>query len=76
MKYNHGEHCEGSICQDDNNPDWYNETLWCPGEKVCTKEPSMKFQKKQLAINREMKNGTFRNTETAYSAEELENKSI
>jgi len=55
MKYNHGEHCEGSICQDDNNLDWQIETLWCPGEKVCTKEPHMKFQKKQLAINKENK---------------------
>ena len=63
MKYNHGEHCEGSICQDDNNLDWQIETLWCPGEKVCTKEPHMKFQKKQLAINKEVEKGTFRKSE-------------
>lgn len=76
MEYKHYENCEASICQDDNNPNWKNETIWYPGEKVCTKSPHMKFQKKQLAINKEVEKGTFRNIEEPYTATDLETRSI
>lgn len=76
MEYKHYENCNAPICQDDPNPNWRDETIWYAGEKVCTKEPFAKFQKKQLAINKEVAKGTFRNTDEPYTAIDLETRSI
>ena len=76
MEYKHHEHCDAPICQDDNNPDWRNERPWYAGEKICTKEPYVKFQKVQSIINKEVEKGTFRNMVEFFTANELETKSI
>ena len=76
MKYKHSEYCEAAICAGSFSPNYKNEIPWYPGEKICTQKPYAKFQKKQLAINKEVEKGTFRNTDTPYTADELENKSI
>ncbi|MCX6752435.1 MAG: hypothetical protein NTZ87_02950 [Candidatus Nomurabacteria bacterium] len=76
MSYKHHEYCNAAICAGDPKPDYKNEHPWYPGEEVCKLKPFQKFQKKQLAINKEVKKGTFRNTDTPFVAFELENKSI
>jgi hypothetical protein len=76
MKYNHSENCTAAICAGDTNKDYKKEIVWCAGEKVCNRKPFLKFQKKQLDINKEIKKGTFRNIDKAYTANELEACSI
>lgn len=68
--------CNAPICAGDENPNYKNEVVWYPGEPVCTGTPYQKFQLKQMAINRELKEGTFKNTDSPYTAFELETKCI
>lgn len=72
---NDNEHyliCNAPICQDDPNPNFKEEVIWLPGEKICREFPYEEFQKKQLSINILVKKGKFRNVETPYTAHELE----
>ena len=76
MKTYHLENCEAPICAKDTNPNFKKEVVWFPGEGVCRGKPTQKFVVKQLAINRELKKGTFRNVDIGYNALALENSSI
>jgi hypothetical protein len=76
MKTKHYLICEAPICQGDINPHYKNEVIWYPGEKVCQKKPYQKFQRKQIDINKWVKNGTFKNIDQAYTAHDLETKLI
>ncbi len=76
MKTIHLLLCEAPICADDQNPNFKNEISWLPGEKVCTRMPYEKFQKKQLEINKLVKEKKFKNMDRGYTANELENNSI
>ncbi len=76
MKNEHYQSCETPICQGDPNPCYKNEVLWYPGEKVCLKSPYRKFQRKQLDINKWVAKGKFKNMDTPYTANDLENKLI
>lgn len=76
MKNEHYLSCEVPICQGDPNPNYRNEVLWYPGEKVCQKGPYMKFQRKQLDINRWVTKGKFKNADTPYTANDLETRLI
>ena len=76
MGNNHYLICEAPICRNDPNPNYKKEVLWYPGEKVCTKGPYQKFQKKQLDINGWVKKGKFKNMDEEYTANDLENRSI
>ena len=76
MRYKHYEKCEAPICVEDFNLSYKDEVTWRPGEKVCQKGPFQKFQKKQTDINRWFKKGKFKNKDTAYTAHELETRSI
>lgn len=71
MKYEHRLECEAPICADDKE-----HAIWYAGEKICQKTPYSKFQKKQVAINKEVARGTFRHLEEPYNAHALENRSI
>jgi len=64
--------CEAPICAEDPNPNYRDEVVWYPGEKICRKIPYEKFQRKQLSINILVKKGKFRNVEKSYTAHELE----
>ena len=72
----HFGYCDSAICQDDPNPNYKDEVLWLPGERICTKTPYTKFQRKQVAIQKEVVKGVFKNMDTAYTANDLETKSI
>ncbi|MFA6273627.1 MAG: hypothetical protein WC662_00520 [Candidatus Paceibacterota bacterium] len=76
MAYNHRENCEASICQDEIEPNWKNDRVWCPGEKICQKKPYQKFQKMQIEINKMVALGKFRNMDEGYTTHDLETKSI
>jgi hypothetical protein len=76
MTINHHLLCDAPICRDDPNPGYKNEVVARPGEKVCQKGPYLKFQKVQIDINNCVKDGTFRNMEQAYTANDLETRSI
>lgn len=76
IKKEHYLLCNASICAGDPNPNYKNEALWLPGEKICRRIPYEEFQKKQLSINILVKKGKFRNLEIPYTANELENSSI
>ena len=76
MKDKHYLLCGAPICSDDPNPNYKNEVIWRPGEKICLKVPYQKFQKIQSEINREVKSGHFRNIDTPYTAHDLETLSI
>ena len=76
MKIAHHLICEAPICQGDPNPCYKNEVLWYPGEIVCKKGPYLKFQKKQIDINRWVTQGKFRNVDQAYTANDLETKLV
>lgn len=68
--------CGAPVCAEDPNPNYKNEVVWWPGEKVCRKVPYEEFQKKQLSINMLVKKGKFKNAEMAYTAHKLETCSI
>ena len=68
--------CEAPVCQCDPNPNYKKEVLWWPGEEVCKKDPDQKFQKKQLDINKWVRKGKFKNVDEAYTANDLETRSI
>ena len=68
--------CASSICAEDPNPNFKDEILWYPGERVCRKFPYQEFQKKQLSINMLVKKGKFKDIDKPYTANELENSSI
>ena len=63
--------CSAPICQDDPNPNYKNEVIWRPGEKVCKKTPYEEFQ-----INELVRKSKFKNMDHAYTASELENRSV
>lgn len=65
--------CEAPICQDNLNP---NAEVWYASEAVCLKSPYKLFQKKQILINKEVTKGTFRHLDVAYTAHNLETRSI
>lgn len=68
--------CEAPICKESIEPDFKNEVIWYAGEKICQKTPYDKFQKKQLAINKDVASGHFKKLEEPYTAHDLETKSI
>ena len=68
--------CEAPICQDSIEPNFKHEAVWFAGEKVCTQSPYQKFQKKQLAINKDVAQGKFRHLDEPYNAHALETRSI
>ncbi len=68
--------CDAPVCAGDPNLNYKNEVLWYPSEKVCGQKPYERFQQKQLQINKETENGTFKNLDESYGANELENRSI
>lgn len=72
----HIDICDAPICVDDINKNYKDEVVWYAGEKVCTQTPHTKFQKKQLDINKWVAKGKFKNTDTAYTAHELETRLI
>jgi len=76
MAYKHHEECPAPVCAGDPEPDYKKNVIWYAGEMVCQLKPFQKFQKKQIQINKEMKKGTFRNTDTPFTAFDLENKLI
>jgi hypothetical protein len=76
MENNHYLNCEAPICQGDPNPNYKDEVIWYPGEKVCQKTPLQKFQRKQKEINELVVKGIFKNIDTPYTANDLETKSI
>ena len=72
----HQKNCEAAICVDDINSESKNNVVWYAGEEVCKKEPYGKIQKKQLAINKDVKSGMFRQLKTPYNAHQLETQLI
>jgi len=68
--------CEASICNDDPNPTWKDDSVWIPGELICGKKPYKKFQKIQIEINKLIKQERFRNVDKRYTARMLEEDSI
>lgn len=76
MKDKHYLRCEAPTCQDDPNPNYKDEVVWRPGEKVCLKSPYKKFQNRQIDINKFVAKGRFRNIDQAYTANELETRAI
>jgi len=68
--------CEAPICNDDPNPNYKDEVIWRPGEKVCKRGPFEKFQKMQIEINKAFKQGKFKNVDKWYTAKMLEEESI
>jgi hypothetical protein len=76
MEHKHHLQCEAPICQDDFNPNYKDEVLWFPGEKICKKPPYQKFQIKQIEINKLVKDGKFGNMDISYTANQLENDLI
>lgn len=76
MAYKHHEYCNAAICAGDPEPDYKNEAPWYPGEEICQKKPFQKFQKVQTIINKEVKNGTFKNIDVPHTAHELETRLI
>lgn len=76
MKINHYLLCEAPICCDDKNPKYKTEVIWYAGEKICTKGPYQKFQKKQIEINKCVTKGIFKNMDVPYTAHDLETRSI
>lgn len=68
----HLEVCEAPICQESFEDDF----VWYPGEKICIKKPFTMWQKKQMAINREVIKGTFKHIETALTGHDLKHRSI
>ncbi len=75
-KTNRWETCSAPICRDDRNPHYKEEVVWYAGEPVCTQTPYTKYQKKQLAINKEVKTGKFKLTTIPLTAHYLETRSI
>lgn len=76
MEKQHFLICGAPICAEDPNPNFKDEVIWYPGEKVCRRIPYEEFQKKQLSINILAKKGKFKNVDKPYTARELENSSI
>lgn len=76
MKYSHEMICNAPICAGDTNPDYRKNVIWYAGEEVCQKSPYTKFQRKQLDINKCVKLGKFKNLEVAFTALDLETRSI
>ncbi|MDO8659600.1 MAG: hypothetical protein Q7K54_03275 [Candidatus Parcubacteria bacterium] len=76
MENKHYLICNAPICQDDPNPNYKDEVIWRPGEKVCLKGPYQAFQKKQIEINKLVAVGKFKNMDIPYTAYDLETKSI
>jgi len=74
-KYHH-LNCEAPICNGDPDPIYRYRVLWYPGELICKRKPYEKFQIKQLEINRLVKKNKFKNMDSCYTADELENSSI
>jgi len=68
--------CRASICANDPEPNFKDETLWYPGERVCREFPYQEFQRKQLSINILVQKGRFKNMDKPYTANELENLCI
>jgi len=69
---NHLANCPAPICQEETK----ESLIWYPGECVCSKKPYKKFQKKQLAINKWIKNHPFKDIDRAYNVHDLEHLSI
>jgi len=76
MKPEHYLVCRAPICVRDPNPNYKEEALWYPGERVCKIAPYQKFQNKQIEINKLVKKEKFKHLYTSYTANELETKSI
>lgn len=76
MKYLHHLDCEAPICAGDPNPNYKKEVIWYAGEKICQKTPYTKFQRKQANINKWVARGKFKNLEVAFTALDLETRSI
>ena len=76
MKIPHHLICKAAICQGDPNENYKNEVIWRPGEIVCKKGPYQQFQRKQIEINKCVKEGKFKHLDTAYTAYDLETKLI
>jgi len=71
----HNDECTAPICSDDNNPNYKKDVMWYPGESVCGKSPMTKWQRNQRKINRKVAKGTFKHTDTFFTAETLERMS-
>jgi len=63
--------CDAPLCNESKD-----EAVWLPGEKVCLKAPMQKYQRVQRDINELVKEGRFKNLETAYTRHDLETQSI
>jgi len=74
--YKHNLICNAPICAGDPNSDFKKDVLWYAGEEICQRTPYEKFQKKQVAINKEVASGHFRQLEVPYNAFDLEHRSI
>lgn len=70
MTTKHSALCEAPICANDPNPNFMDEVIWHPSEKVCLFSPLTKWQKKQNKIN---KNIERYSREEGYTANQLEN---
>lgn len=74
--YKHHLVCNAPICAGDPNPNYKKEVVWYAGEEICEMKPYAKFQKKQVAVNKEVKSGHFRHIEEPFNAFDLETRSI
>lgn len=64
---NHIDTCEAPICVENND----DKIVWLPSELICTKRPFNSVQKKQMRINRAVKDGTFRNIDVPLTLKDL-----
>lgn len=76
MKYDHSKICNAPICSGDKNPNYKVEVIWYAGEEVCTKAPYLKFQRKQLDINKWVNKGKFKELDRPLNAHQLETLAI
>ena len=78
MIQKHWQRCEAPICMDlrcyDDQPNWKQEVLWYPGEKVCHKSPYNHVQKVQNKINKFLNKGLLRFPERYFTFEMLSRK--
>ena len=69
---NHHLNCEAAICSGDPNPNFKNEVVWYPGERICKRKPFQRFQRRQVEINKLVAKGKFKHLDTPYTARDLE----
>ena len=76
MKIEHNLVCEAPICCADSNKSYKNEVVWFAGEAICKKVPYQKFQMVQKEINKSYKKGRFKKVDQAYTAHDIETRSL